>query len=152
MSDDVYKKEWAIRQKELDLIIKEENEKFKDWYKLADDHKEVMDAALKRNSYFSEISYDLGYREAQRDFSKDQGFITKEYFKGYDEAINNVRAFLNNLDPMSGVIKVKVRNMTFNNGYDIITHDEVPIVEAMEKYIDGVQLNYQRIRKQLGEK
>lgn len=91
-----------------------------------------------------EKAYKEGYNKARFEFSKNEGFITKEYFKGYDAAIEHVKSFLTNVAPEAVALTIRVR------GYDGM--EDVSLTEAMDRYITDVQGNYNRLRKQLGGK
>jgi len=106
-----------------------------------------------------EKAFKEGFNKARFEFSQDQGFITKEYFKGYDEAINHVKTFLRNVAPEATSLTIRVlkeNDITGGKSNGASLHDgnkiyhDVPLTEAMDAYITDVQKSYRRIVKRLG--
>lgn len=97
-------------------------------------------------------AYKEGYNKARFEFSKDDGFITKEYFRGYDEAISHVKTFLNNVAPQAIrlTIKVKQRTLSLEDKSEGTAWKDVSLIEAMDSYITDVQRSYRQIVKKLG--
>lgn len=97
----------------------------------------------------------MGYDAARKDFSKDDGFITKEYFRGYEAAIENIKAFVFNVtrdDPdATFTIKSETEIYLFSHKQDRKI-GRISIRDVFTRYLNDVQANYNRLKRQLGGK
>lgn len=98
-------------------------------------------------------AYKDGFNKARFEFSKDEGFITKEYFKGYDAALDNIKNFMLNVtkDDPEATFKIMGETEIQLFGHNQTRRrEEVSIREAFTRYITSVQQNYSLLKRQLG--
>ena len=95
----------------------------------------------------------IGYETARQDFSKDQDFITKEYFKGYNAALENIKNYVAEVAPDHNKFKILVMTRVLEeDGSERPSYQAVPFLEALDKYIDSVRNNYTILENKLSGK